>query len=159
MYKTKLPLLLLVLTMFLSACKANLARNDDGSLTVETTISQAELQEVVTAAIADPLVKAVTVTLETGSAIVTGERQRLNDAAKTDTLRFRLTLGVSNGQLTSSISEATLDGVTLEAARVDHWNETIANRIANFGQGKDNQTLQSVTITPTEVRMVWSVQR
>lgn len=159
MYKTKLPLLLLVLALVLSGCKANLARNDDGSLTVETSISQAELQEVVTAAIADPLVKAVTVTLETGSAVVTGERQRLNDATKTDTLRFRLTLGVSNGQLTSSISEATLDGVALEAARVENWNETIANRIANFGQGKDNRTLQSVTITPTEVRMVWSVQR
>ncbi len=41
---------LMVTFLFLTtACKANIARNDNGSLTVETTITQQELQEVISA--------------------------------------------------------------------------------------------------------------
>ncbi|MBL8063189.1 MAG: hypothetical protein JNK32_09240, partial [Anaerolineales bacterium] len=34
-----------VTLLTLSACKANISRNDDGSVNVETTISQQELQD------------------------------------------------------------------------------------------------------------------
>jgi len=126
---------------------------------VDTTISQQELQNAISAAIADPLIKNVTVTLQSGNILVTGERQRLNDASKTDALTFRLDLGVSNGQLTSSISNALLDGKPLEQNRVDNWNQTIANRIARIGQKNPNTTIQSVGITPATVTMTWKVTK
>ena len=68
-------------------------------------------------------------------------------------------LGVSNGELTASISDAQIDGVSIEQARVDHWNQTIANRIANIGSRNENAKLQSVSITPEEVLMTWNVVR
>jgi hypothetical protein len=151
---------LLIVSMFLlSACRANISRNDNGSLTVETTITQQELQDVVSASIADPLVKNVTVSLQSGYVLVSGERQRLNDSSKSDALTFRLDLGVSNGGLTCSISNAQLDGKPIEQNRVDNWNQTIANRISRIGQKNQNSTLQSVTITPSTVMMTWIVTR
>jgi hypothetical protein len=41
---------------------------------VETTISQQELQEAITASIADPLIKEFTVSLQTGYILVSGMR-------------------------------------------------------------------------------------
>ncbi|MFN8432950.1 MAG: hypothetical protein U0V18_02970 [Anaerolineales bacterium] len=155
----KLSVLAIILMLTLSACKANISRNDDGSLSVETSVTQAQLQEIISSSIADPLIKSLTVTLQQGYVSVIGERERLNNASKTDSMSFRLDLGVSNGELTASISDAQIDGVSIEQNRVDHWNKTIANRIANIGSRNENAQLQSVSITPEQVLMTWTVVR
>lgn len=154
MIKKILFLLSIALVLFVSACsRANISRNVDGSLTVETTISQQELQEAINAAIADPLVKDMTVSLDAGYIQVTGQRQRLNNPGKTDTLNFRLDLGVSNGQLTATISSATLDGIPVAQNRVDQWNQTIASRIVILGKKNPNSSLQSVNVTREAISM------
>jgi hypothetical protein len=158
----KLSLLFVVLVPLvfsLGACRANISRNEDGSLTVETTISQQELQEAITASIADPLIKELNASLQSGYVLVTGQRQRLNDASKTDTLTFRLDLGVSNGQLTATISKAQLDGVPVEQNRVDHWNQTIASRLVILGKKRPNSSLEAVSVTPDAVNMTWKVSK
>lgn len=161
MMKTVKSLILLSLVGALlnSACRANISRNNDGSLSVETTISQQELQEVVSTSIADPLISELNVSLQSGYALVTGTRQRLNDASKNDTLSFQLDLAVSNGQLTATVSNATLDGKPLEQSRVDHWNETLANRIAIVGKKNPSSSLQTVNVTPEAVTMTWTVSK
>ena len=155
----RISIALLAFVFLLSACQRNVSRNSDGSFTVETSVSQQELQTAITAAIADPLIKDLTVSLQTGYVLVSGTRERLNDPSKTDTLSFRLDLGVSNGQLTSTISNALLDNVAIEQSRVDHWNETIANRIAILGQKNPTSTLKSVSITSSAVTMNWTVTK
>ena len=155
----KLSFLAAILLLLLSACKANISRNEDGTVTVETSVTQAQLQEVISSAIADPLVKSLTVSLQSGYFSVTGERQRLNDASKTDMLSFRLDLGVVNGELTASVTEAQIDGIAIEQNRVDNWNQTIANRLANFGSKNENAKLQSVSVTPEQVTMTWLITR
>jgi hypothetical protein len=153
---SKIALLFLVI-LLVTACKADIARNDDGSLTVETAITQEQLQEVISSAIADPLVKDVTVSLQSGYVLVSGERQRLNDASKTDSLTFRLDLSVSNGRPSAAISNAQVDGVSIEQNRVDNWNQTIANRLSNFGGRSEKATLQAINITTESVTMTWNV--
>ena len=155
----RITTLLAALLLLTSACKANISRNDDGSVSIETSITQQELQEVISSSIADPLVQELTVSLQTGYVSVTGTRQRLNDASKTDTLGFRLDLSVSNSQLIASVSDAQIDGIAIDQSRVDNWNQTIANRLSNFGSGQRNATLQSVTITPEIVMLTWSVTK
>ena len=160
MKSIKLSLLAVALLVLLSACKANVSRNDDGTLTVETAISQAQLQEVISSSIADPLIKELNVSLQSGYVSVTGTRQRLNDASKTDSMSFRLDLGVSNGDLTAAISNAEIDGIAIESNRVDNWNQTIANRLAIIsGRTSRNATLQSVSVTPEQVTMTWVTQK
>lgn len=150
---------LIVLSLLISACKADISRNEDDSFTVETTISQQELQEVISSSIADPLVTNVTVSLQSGYALASADHQRLNNAGKTDTLSFRLDLAVNNGKLAVMITNAQIDGVPLEQNRVDNWNQTIANRLSNFGERRDNATLQSVSISPEAVNMTWNITR
>ena len=158
----KLPILFVVLVtliFFVSACRTNISRNEDGSLAVETTISQQKLQEAITASIADPIIKELNVSLQSGYILVTGQRQRLNDASRTDTLTFRLDLGVSNGQLTAVISNAQLDSLPVEQTRVDHWNQTIASRLVILGKKNPNSSLETVNVTPDAVNMTWKVSR
>ena len=159
MNKILKPILLILLALLVTACKADIARNDDGSLSVKTEITQEQLQEVITSSIADPLVKDVTVSLQSGYVLVSGERQRLNDASKTDSLTFRLDLSVSNGQPAAIISNAQIDGVAIEQNRVDNWNQTIANRLSSFGGRSENATLQAISITPELVTMTWNVAK
>jgi hypothetical protein len=155
----RISIVLLAFVFVLSACQRNVSRNDDGSVDVETSITQQELQEVISSSIADPLIKDLTVSLQSGYVLVSGTRQRLNDSSKTDNLSFRLDLGVSNGELTATISNAQLDGVAFEQNRVDHWNQTIANRIALLGQKSPNSTVTSVSITPSQVTITWTVKK
>jgi len=158
--KTKtLSILLIALVFLVSGCRANISRNSDGSLSVETTVSQQELQEAINASIADPLIKELNVSLQQGYILVTGQRQRLNDATKMDRLNFRLDLGVSNGQLTATVSSATLDGKPIEQSRVDHWNQTIASRIVILGKKRPNASIKSVSVTPEAVTMNWSIAK
>lgn len=157
--KSLLFVVLISIIFIASACRANLSRSQDGSLLVETTVSQPELQEVVTASIADPLIKQLSVSFQSGYVLVTGQRQRLNDASKTDTLSLRLDLGISNGQLTATVSNAQLDGIPVEQNRVDHWNQTIANRITIIGKKRPNSTLEMVSITPDSIDMTWKVSK
>ena len=155
----KLLTLMVAATLIVGACKADFSRNDDGSLTMETAVTQEQIQETISSAIADPLIQDLTASLQNGYVSVSGTRQRLNDPGKTDTMSLRLDLGVSNGQLTASISDAQIDGVDIEQNRVDNWNQTIANRLSNFGGRSENATLQSVAITPEQVTMTWLVNR
>jgi hypothetical protein len=141
----KLSLLFVAIIFLVSACRANISRNEDGSLAVQTTISQQELQEAITASIADQLIKELNVSLQSGYVLVTGQRQRLNDA--------------SNGQLTAVISNAQLDNLPVEQTRVEHWNQTIANRLIILGKKNPNSSLESVNMTPDAVNMTWKVSR
>ena len=150
---------LAVALLSLNACKTNVSRNGDGSATVETTISQEELQEVITSSIADPLVTSVTASLQSGYVLVSADRKRWNDATKTDELSFRLDLSVNNGQLIASVSNAQLDGIAIEQNRVDNWNQTIANRLSRIGQKNNKATLESVSVTPDMVSMIWVVTK
>ncbi len=154
-----ISLIAVIMLLSLSACKANVSRNDDGSVTVETSVTQEQLQEVISSSIADPLIQELTVTLQNGYVSVIGVRQRLNDASKTDAMSFRLDLGVNNGELTASISDAQIDGIAIEQNRVDNWNQTIANRIAMISGGNRNATLQSVSVAPEQVTMTWLTNR
>ncbi len=153
-----IALLLLVIPLT-TACETRVTRNGNGSLDVQTSISQQELQTAIQDALADPLVKEVTVMLQSGYILVSGQRQRLNDATKSDTLTFRLDLGVAGGHLTAAVSNAQVDGVAIEQARVDNWNQTIANRLERLAQRRPSATLQSVSITPEAVTMTWQVTK
>ena len=146
-------LLVGLLGTLVSGCAATITRNDDGSLTVETSMTAESLQAEIQAAIADPLIQNLTAQLKQGYIDVNGER-----SDQTDTLTFRLDLGVSSGHLTATISNALIDGKAVEANRVALWNERLANRLENFGQRRSDSSLQSVNVTSEAITMVWHVE-
>jgi hypothetical protein len=140
-----------------SACSLNIERNPDGSLTVESSMTEASLQAEIEAAIADPLIRDLTADLRNGYVFVSAERQRLG-SEQTDTMTFRLDLGVSDGHLAATISEAQINGLSIEEERVALWNERIATKLERAGQRNPDSTLQAVTISQDAVTMVWRVE-
>jgi len=148
--------LLVVGGLALGACSVNVRGNLDESLTVESQTTEAELQQWIDEAIADPLMRAFTVDMRDGHIYVSAERERYG-GGQTDTLAFRLDLGVGDGHLTAAISDAQLNGQPVEEGRVALWNERIANRLERGGRRYPNSTLQSVAVGGDVVTMVWDV--
>jgi hypothetical protein len=149
--------LLVVIGLALSACGVNVERNPDGSLKVEANIAAGGLQAEIAAAIADPLMQDFTVDLRNGYIFVSAERKRMNSDV-TDTLTFRLGLGVSDGHLAATISETQLNGRPVDEERVAVWNERIGTRLERAGKRNSNSILQAVNIDPDALTMIWRVE-
>lgn len=147
----------LLIVLAISACSVRVERNPDGSLTVESSMTEADLQTEIEAAIADPLIHDMVVDLRDGYIAVSAQRDRVG-GNRTDTLTFRLDLGVSEGHLSATVSDAQLDGRAFEQARIDKWNERIANRLEQVGQRRPNSTLQTVTVGGDSITLVWRVE-
>ena len=149
--------LVLMMVLWTTACNVNIDRNADGSLNVEANLTEETIQSELKAAIADPLIEDFSADLRDSYILVSAQRRRLS-GDKTDSLGFRLDLGVNNGHLTAAISEAQINGMTIEEERLKLWNERIANRLARAGQRNPNSTLQTVAVTEDSVTMAWRVE-
>jgi hypothetical protein len=149
--------LIIALGIALSACSVNVERNEDGSLTVESSMTEASLQQEIEAALDDPLLQDLTVDLRDGYIQVTGEREN-STATGTDQVSFRLDLDASDGHLMAKISEAVLNDEPIDQARVDRWNERIAKALERKGRRRPNSTLESVSIGGDTLDMVWRVE-
>ena len=157
--KTKIMTLVLlgVLALTVSACSVDIERNDDGSLTVESSMTEESLQDVLEDAIADPLMHDFTADLHDGYILVSAERERVM-SDEIDTLTFRLDLDVSDGHLTATVSNAQLNDQPLEEERVAVWNERIVAKLERSGRRNPNSTLQTVTISEDAFMMTWRVE-
>lgn len=148
---------LLVAAVALSACTIQVDREDDGSLRAESRIPEKSIGKEIALALRDTQVKELTVDLRQGYMQVTGVRE-LPVGGHTDTLRFNLALGVVDGHLTATISDATLNDNPIPEERVAEWNERIARNLERRAGNHPNSTLQSVSVTPDAVTMVWRIE-
>ena len=155
--KSLILLGLLVAVLAMSACTIHIDRNKDGSLRAESLLPEETLQREIRLAIADPKVQEVTADLHDGFISVTGARKR-DGSDETDTLSFRLTLGVADGHLTATVSDAKLNDIPIAEERVAKWNERIAENLEKGGQKNPNSTLQSINVTAEAVTMAWRIE-
>ena len=151
------PILLLAAIVGLSACSLDITRNEDGSLRVEGMMDEHELESELALAITDPLVQNLDVDVRDGAVFASGQRQHPDDSG-VDTIAFRLDLGVQDGSLTATVSEATANGEPIAAWRVERWNERLAARLERAAGRRPNSTLQSVSLEDDAVTMVWRVE-
>jgi hypothetical protein len=149
--------LLIAIWMTLSSCGLNIDRNPDGSLNVEVNMSEEAIQAEIEAAIADPLMREFEADLNSGYILVSAERERVSSDV-TDTLTFRLDLGISDGHLTATISDTRLDGIPVSEEHEAVWNERIATQLERAGQRNPDSSLQAVTITEDDITMLWRVE-
>jgi hypothetical protein len=97
------------------------------------------------------------VELQAGYITVSAERGRaIGD--KTDTVKFRLDLGVQDGHLTAVISDALLNDEPLDSAYADVWNERMATQLERAGKQNANSSLQAVEVTTNSLTMVWRIE-
>jgi hypothetical protein len=146
--------------VFLSACSAEITRNDDGSLTVDSSITEQQFSEEVALAIEDrSQVENVSATLNAdGTISVSGERTD-PVSGQLQQFTFDLVLGVSESQrLSAEVTNFTVNGHTADDARLARWNENIAKRIEGRAARREGSTLQSVSVTDDALSMVWHVE-
>jgi hypothetical protein len=143
--------------LLLAACGLNLERNPDGSLRLETTMSEDSLQDEIAWAIADPLITNFTVDLRDGYVYVTADRKRVGSDV-VDTMSFRLTLGAAYGHMTAVISDVVVDGFPVDEAHIDVWNQSIATRLERAGKRNEDSTLQEVLVEENSFKMVWHIE-
>jgi hypothetical protein len=148
---------LLVSTLVLSACGLSLERNPDGSLRLETSMTEESLQDEIDWAIADPLITNFETDFRPGYIHVTADRKRVGSEV-IDTMTFRLTLGVADDHLTAVISDVVVDGFPVDDGRVDVWNQTIATRLERAGKQNADSSLQEVVVSDEAVTMVWRIE-
>jgi hypothetical protein len=148
---------LVLLAVVTSACSVDIARFDDGTLSVSGTMQEEALQTEIDRALADPLIQNLSVDLQPGTVLVSAERRRIQ-GEEVDTLTLNIGLGVSAGHLTAAISDPEINGAPVSRARVAIWNERIANRLMRAARRHPGSTLQSVTITEDGVAMSWRVE-
>lgn len=150
-------LVVVFMLVVLTGCSIDVDRNADGSLRLETSMTEQAIQTEIKLALADPRISNLSVDLESGYIQVNGEYKRQNGSG-TDALSFRIRLGVSDGRLTAAISDAKLNAIPIEEERVSLWNQRLAEGFSKAGQRNENSTLQSVTISSEAVTMIWRVE-
>ena len=152
-----LLMLLITLGLLLTACSANIERNADGSLMVETYMTGDALQSEIDKALADPLIEDLTVDLHSGYATVLVVRKRIAREAR-DTMSFRLDLGAEDGHLTAEISETEINNFPLNPNWAALWNERIAQRLERAAGRNPNSSLEQVLMEGSGLTMVWRIE-
>ncbi|MDX2344664.1 MAG: hypothetical protein QNL12_13555, partial [Acidimicrobiia bacterium] len=78
------------------ACSIDVERNEDGSLELETVLTEESVKNEISKGIDDPQVNYLTVDMKTGHALVAMERVR-DSGFGVDTISFRVDLRVEDG--------------------------------------------------------------
>jgi len=157
MNRLKLLLIVSMLTVAMLACSLfNIARNSDGSFTMETTLplqvirnmleNSAEFTEIVDLQL-DP---------RNGYIFVSAASVRYQGITVQD-VSFHLELGVQNGDLTARITNVSLSNNLFDESFFESVNQMIAERISEAAQDNDQAELLSVDITQEGVKMVWKI--
>lgn len=146
----------LVMLLAINACLFNVGRNDDGTLRVETNLSAEMIRTTLLTTANLPGDTAVIVELKDGYIQVYSDQLYVQGAIVKD-VSFRLDMQANNGQLEARISEASYSGNKIDTAQLEEYNSAISQSLQAAGQQNDRATLDSVSITPESVLMVWRV--
>jgi hypothetical protein len=154
--KTRLLLFGIVMLLVMNACLFNLGRNDDGTLRVETNLSGELLRTTLLATANLSEDTNVQVELMDGYVQVYSSQlfvqgQMVNDVS------FQLYMSAVNGQLQVNISNASYDGNAIPDEDLAEYNQQIADSLQAAAQQNDVATLDSVSISPDGVVMVWRI--
>ncbi len=154
--KKNIVIVLLIFTVFLSACGLKFERNSDGSIEMELSMDEETLQTRIQQSIRDPLIQDFSVELQNGYTVVSGTRKNAQND-NLDTMRFRLDLGAADGHMTAVITEVMINDFPLHPDWLKTWNENIARNLESSAQKNPNSSFENVTVTTDEVVMTWRI--
>ncbi len=144
---------LATVALVVSACSIDVERNADGSLQVDTVITEqslaAELER-------DPQNDNVSVDILDGYIVATADHTGIE--GDTHAVSFRADVGVEDGTLTVQVSEVTFDGFPIPQSFVDQWNAELARAIERAARQHPDASLLSVSLSGDELAMEWRIE-
>ncbi|MFN8376182.1 MAG: hypothetical protein U0694_25320 [Anaerolineae bacterium] len=168
-----LKLALLTLLMALAAAGCNFGsvgveRNAQGGVDVTITLSESEVNTLISEAItrAEENGRAVriqnpSVDLQAGQIVISGDYEQQNGTGNFVNGSITLGVTVADGHVSVNVTAANIEGFTANDERLtaitDRINEALNNR-ASRDNGA-NITLTSITVSDNDMTMVINVQR
>lgn len=140
-----------------SACSIDVEANPDGSLTLTSNVTEQRLQTAINTSIDDPAVESLEVDFRDGYVRIDGtgpdaQTGRVNETS------FDARLSVVDGHLDVDISDAIWNDQPVAQWIVEIWNESLARNLEREGRKNPDATLTEVTVTDTDITMVWHVE-
>ena len=157
MYRILSSIAILIVGLSATACTAEFSRNPDGSLTVVSTISEADLEDEMKLALQDSFTAITAVDLRDGAMFVEAVRQRVF-ADGEDTLTFRVDFGAVDGHLIAEISELMINSAPPDGERPQEWADRIEDHLSQIGTRNDRASLTGVSISNDSLIMEWYVE-
>ncbi len=139
------------------ACSIDVERNDDGSLEVETVLTEQSVANEISKGVDDPQVNFLTIDMKPGYALVDMERVR-DSGFGLDAISFRLDLRVEDGHLAADVTEAVWNDIPIPQDLVDIWNEELAAQLEAEGKEDPDSTLVAVTLSEDALTMQWHIE-
>lgn len=145
----------IVLVLLTISCSMfNIDRGEDGSLRVETNLTMDLIQSAL--GLATDLSQVVNLQLEPRDGYIYAHADSFQMEGISGTnVSFHLELGVSNGVLTAKVTNVEANGFVIDSSLFEPYNQMIADRLAQVTEMTDRATLETVSVTPDGVKMVW----
>ena len=139
------------------ACSIDVARNDDGSLQIDTVLTEESLANELAKGIDDPNVERMTVDMKDGYALVEMEAKR-EFGSGTDIVSFKVEMFVVDGHLGVDVTEAVWNDIPIPQELTDLWNEELAAQLEEDAKEDPDSTLVAVELTENDLRMEFRVE-
>lgn len=159
-------MLLMLIALAFGACGRgegiDIQRNPEGGVDVSVKFTEADVNEAVAEALSradNPLLRNPTVDLQNGSILVTGEHQKRGGSGS---IRgsIALTIGVQNGALLVTVTQANIEGISLTDERIQSLNARLAENFAQRANRENRQiTFTSVFIRDDELEINFNARR
>jgi hypothetical protein len=151
---------ILMIGLLAAACGINVNRNQDGSLDVSITLSEQQVNDILTKSVFTVndsgqsfRLRNAKVDLQPGGMVVSGNVQNTNGGG---TAPGTVTFSVSaeGGKLNVKVTNVNAQGWTADDQRIAALNEQIAGALGKSANQSGDFSFQSVTITDTNMTMV-----
>ncbi|MEJ2758266.1 MAG: hypothetical protein P8046_07265 [Anaerolineales bacterium] len=145
----------MILVLLTISCSfLNVNRGDDGSLRVETNLTMDLIQSAL--GLATDLEQVVNLRLEPRDGYIYAQADSFQMEGISGTnVSFHLELGASNGVLTAKITNVEANGIVIDSSLFEPYNQMIAERLGQVTEMTDRASLETVSVTPDGVKMVW----
>lgn len=157
MNRTTMMVAVAAFALIAGACSIDVERNADGSLQVQTVLTEDSLANELERGMDDPQVNYLTVDMKDGYALVAVERER-DSGFGVDDISFRVELFVVDGHLGANVTEAVWNDVPIPQDLVDIWNEELAAELEAGAKEDPDNTLIAVDISETALTLELRVE-
>lgn len=157
MNKAKRIVLIGMMAVILLACGMfNFSRNEDGTFRVETNLTLEMIQSVI--ANMDEMSNFVNLQMELrdGYIFLQADSVEYQGITARD-VSFHVELSAENGQLAASITNVVVSGNEFDDSFFESINQILAQRLAESVQQDQRAQLESVSISPSGVLLVWRI--
>ena len=144
--------------LVLGACSIDVSRNADGSLQIETVLTEESLANELAKGIDDPNVISMDVDMKSGYALVEMEAKSEWGENRTDQVSFKVEMFVVDGHLGVDVTEAVWNDIPIPQELTDLWNEELAKQLEEDAKEDPDSTLVAVEITENDLRMEFRVE-